>query len=169
MNYPWHFNTMQYNGNHRAKISPFILKITPEMCFQLSRCKKRCKIAFLHGEIWKIHREIFFGFFLWKIYICSRKSTKNREVTVIPDTDTEGEREEINEIPKEKRMAMAKRFQPKVLLTDIINLCSDSGVSDNILSISLFVFSWRRTADGEAMWPKRIPTVVSGDEKDKSL
>ena len=66
-----------------------------------------------------------------KIYICSRKSTKNREVTVIPDTDTEGEREEINEIPKEKRMAMAKRLQPKVLLTDIINLCSDSGVSDN--------------------------------------
>ena len=64
VNYPWHFNTMQYNGNHRVKISPFILKITREMCFQLSRCKKRCKIAFLHGEIWKIHREIFFRFFL---------------------------------------------------------------------------------------------------------
>ena len=66
-----------------------------------------------------------------KMYISSSKNKKNQQITVIPDTDTEGEREEINEIPKEKRMAMAKRFQPKVLLTDIINLCSDSGLSDN--------------------------------------
>ena len=66
-----------------------------------------------------------------KMYISSSKNTKNQQITVIPDTDTEGEREEINKIPKEKRMAMAKRFQPKVLLTDIINLCSDSGLSDN--------------------------------------
>lgn len=65
-----------------------------------------------------------------KMYSSSSKSIKNEETTVIPDTDTETEEEETNEIPKAKRMAMAKRFQPKVVLTDIINLCSDSGLSD---------------------------------------
>ena len=50
------------------------------------------------------------------------KKTKN-EVTIIPETDTEGEGEDRNQ---RKQMTMAERFQPKVILKDIINLCSDS-------------------------------------------
>lgn len=49
-----------------------------------------------------------------------------KEVTVIPETDTEDEGEDINQVAAGKTAYMAERFQPKVRLTDIIYLCSDS-------------------------------------------
>ena len=54
-----------------------------------------------------------------KLYIDCQK----HDVTIIPETDTEGEGEDHN---RTKEMTMAERFQPKVVLKDIINLCSDS-------------------------------------------
>ena len=59
-----------------------------------------------------------------KLYTTERqKSKQNDKVTIIPETDTEGEGEDRN---RNKDMTMAERFQPKVILKDIINLCSDS-------------------------------------------
>ena len=47
------------------------------------------------------------------------------EVTVIPESDIEGEGEGKEETPLKKLKTMAERFQPKVKLTDIIVLYSD--------------------------------------------
>ncbi len=59
-----------------------------------------------------------------KLFTADRqKSKQKKEVTIIPETDTEGEGEDQN---KSKEMTMAERFQPKVILKNIINLCSDS-------------------------------------------
>ena len=59
-----------------------------------------------------------------KLYTTARQKSKEKdEVTIIPETDTEGEGEDQNQ---SKKMTMAERFQPKVILKDIINLCSDS-------------------------------------------
>ena len=59
-----------------------------------------------------------------KLYTADRqKSKQNNEVTIISETDTEGEGEVQNH---SKEMTMAERFKPKVILKDIINLCSDS-------------------------------------------
>ena len=55
-----------------------------------------------------------------------QKFKNGKEITVIPDTDTEGEGEEHNPINEQKKASMSERFQPKVQLTDIIYLCSDS-------------------------------------------
>ena len=59
-----------------------------------------------------------------KLFTADRQKSKQKnEVTIIPETDTEGDGEDQN---KRKEMTMAERFQPKVILKDIINLCSDS-------------------------------------------
>ena len=60
-----------------------------------------------------------------KLYTTDHQISKQRkdEVTIIPETDTEGEGEDRN---RSKNITMAERFQPKVILKDIINLCSDS-------------------------------------------
>ena len=59
-----------------------------------------------------------------KLFTADRQKSKHKkEVTIIPETDTEGEGEDQNQI---KEKTMAERFQPKVILKDIINLCSDS-------------------------------------------
>ena len=59
-----------------------------------------------------------------KLYTIERqKSKQNDKVTIIPETDTEGEGEDRNQ---HKEVTMAERFKPKVVLKDIINLCSDS-------------------------------------------
>ena len=58
-----------------------------------------------------------------KLYIDRQNSKQKHDVTIIPETDTEGEGEVQK---KSKEMTMAERFQPKVILKDIINLCSDS-------------------------------------------
>ena len=52
-----------------------------------------------------------------------QKSKEKNEVTIISETDTEGEGEDRKQ---SKEMTMAERFQPKVIMKDIINLCSDS-------------------------------------------
>ena len=61
-----------------------------------------------------------------KLYLNQQKCKKHSEITIIPETDTEGEGEEINQKPNKKIATMAELFQPKVKLTDVINLCSDS-------------------------------------------
>ena len=55
----------------------------------------------------------------------TQKWKDGKEITVFPDTDTEGE-EEQNRINEKKNESMPERFQPKVQLKDIIYLCSDS-------------------------------------------
>ena len=52
-----------------------------------------------------------------------QRSKEKNEVTIISETDTEGELEDQKQ---RKEMTMAERFKPKVILKDIINLCSDS-------------------------------------------
>ena len=54
--------------------------------------------------------------------------SQSNHITIIPETDTdevEGEETEIL-LLNQKKSWMTDLFQPKVLLTDIINLCSDS-------------------------------------------
>ena len=59
-----------------------------------------------------------------RLYTTNRQTSKEKtEVTIISETDTEGEGEDQK---YNKKMTMAKRFKPKVVLKDIINLCSDS-------------------------------------------
>ena len=59
-----------------------------------------------------------------KLYTADRQKSKQKnEVTIIHETDTEGEGGHRNQ---SKEMTMAERFQPKVIMKDIINLCSDS-------------------------------------------
>uniref|UniRef100_A0A7M5UXX0 Uncharacterized protein n=1 Tax=Clytia hemisphaerica TaxID=252671 RepID=A0A7M5UXX0_9CNID len=57
-----------------------------------------------------------------KLYQDRKQKSSNQEnvITIIPETDTEGEAE------ASKMTLMAERFQPKVVLKDIINICSDS-------------------------------------------
>ena len=61
------------------------------------------------------------------MYVDQKKSDQQEhEITIIPETDTEGEGEGKNQIPNRKMDTMAERFHPKVVLKDIINLCYDS-------------------------------------------
>ena len=48
------------------------------------------------------------------------------EITIIQETDTEGEGEGTEEIPPQKKSTMAERYKPKVKVTDPIVLYSDS-------------------------------------------
>ena len=61
------------------------------------------------------------------MYVNELKSDQQikKEVTIIPETDTEGEGEGKEEIPPKKISTMAKRYQPKVKVSDTIVLHSD--------------------------------------------
>lgn len=56
-----------------------------------------------------------------------KKSNDQKNViTIIQETDTEGEAEGRDQLITKKMTSIAERFQPKVVLQDVINLCSDS-------------------------------------------
>ena len=51
----------------------------------------------------------------------------NKNVTIIPETESEDDREGINkQSSMEKKETMAELFKPKVKLKETINLCYDS-------------------------------------------
>ena len=65
------------------------------------------------------------------VYVTGIESDQQKNhITVIPETDTEGEGDRKEEIPPKKISTMAERYLPKVKLTDPIVLYSDS--DDNV-------------------------------------
>ena len=64
------------------------------------------------------------------MYVNELKSDQQKkEITIIPETDTEGEGQGKEETPLKKMKTMPECFQPKMKLTDTIVLHSDESDS----------------------------------------